>query len=86
MVSGSFLKPCLKTNGIKFLKKYGTFDYVTCFGDNLNDLPMFHICDKCIAVGNAKEEVKSAANEVIDCNNADSVAFWIKKNYMKGFE
>ncbi len=75
-----------KSNGIKFLKKYGTFDYVTCFGDNLNDLPMFHICDKCIAVGNAKEEVKSAADEVIDCNNADSVAFWIKKNYMKGFE
>ena len=75
-----------KSNGIKFLKKYGTFDYVTCFGDNLNDLPMFHICDKCIALGNAKEEVKSAADEVIDCNNADSVAFWIKKNYMKGFE
>ena len=47
---------------------------------------MFQICDKCIAVGNAKEEVKSAADEVIDCNNADSVAFWIKENYMKGFE
>ncbi|MDE5648576.1 MAG: HAD family hydrolase [Oscillospiraceae bacterium] len=75
-----------KSNGVNFLKKFGKFDYVTCFGDNLNDLPMFRICDKRIAVGNAKEEVKSAADEVIDCNDTDSVAFWIKKNYMKGFE
>lgn len=70
-----------KSNGVNFLKKYGKFDFVTCFGDNLNDLPMFRICDKRIAVGNAKEEVKSAADEVIECNDTDSVAFWIKKNY-----
>lgn len=75
-----------KLNGVNFLKNYCKFDFVTCFGDNLNDLPMFSICDKRIAVGNAKEEVKSAADEVIDCNDTDSVAFWIKKNYMKGFE
>lgn len=75
-----------KSNGINFLKENEKFDFVTCFGDNLNDLPMFNVCDKRIAVKNAKEEVKSAADEVIGCNDADSVAFWIKKNYMKGFE
>lgn len=75
-----------KSNGVKFIKEYGNFDFVTCFGDNLNDLPMFSVCDRRIAVGNAKEEVKSAADEVIGCNDADSAALWIKKNYMKGFE
>ncbi len=66
-----------KSNGIRFLReKYG-FDEVVAFGDNLNDLPMFAQADKKIAVGNAREEVKAAADIVIGTNDEDGVAEWL---------
>ena len=66
-----------KSNGIRFLReKYG-FDEVVAFGDNLNDLPMFAQADKKIAVGNAREEVKAAADIVIGTNDNDGVAKWL---------
>lgn len=71
-----------KSNGVKFLREYGGFDYITCFGDNLNDLPMFDVCDKKIAVSNAKTEVKNAADEIIGSNNDNAAALYIKKNFM----
>lgn len=71
-----------KSNGVKFLKKYYGFDYVTCFGDNLNDLPMFEVSNRKIAVSNAKDEIKAVADEVIGNNNENSVAYWIKNNYI----
>lgn len=74
-----FSEKASKLNGIKFIKKYCGFDYITCFGDNLNDLPMFEICDRKIAVLNAKDEVKTAADEIIGSNDNNSVAYWIKK-------
>jgi len=70
-----------KSNGVKFLKKHYEIDHVTCFGDNLNDLPMFYVSDVKVAVENAKPEVKSVADEVIGDNNSDSVALWMKTNY-----
>lgn len=70
-----------KSNGVKFLKEYGGFDYITCFGDNLNDLPMFEVSDRKIAVSNAKNDVLSAADQIIGNNNEDSVAQWIYNNY-----
>lgn len=77
-----FSEKASKSGGIKFIKEYGNFDYITCFGDNLNDLPMFEVCDRKIAVANAKNEVKNAADEIIDNNDNDSVANWIQKNFM----
>ncbi len=76
-----------KSNGVKFLKEYGGFDHVTCFGDNYNDLPMFEVCDRKIAVSNAKTKVKNAADEIIGSNNDNAVAYYIKsaqykENYM----
>lgn len=66
-----------KSNGLRFLReKYG-FDEVVAFGDNLNDLPMFAQADKKIAVGNAREEVKAAADIVIGTNDNDGVAQWL---------
>ncbi len=79
-----FSSKASKSNGVKFLREYGGFDYVTCFGDNLNDLPMFEMSDRKIAVSNAKDEVKKSADEIIGSNNENSVANWIKNNTYEG--
>ncbi len=52
------------------------------FGDNHHDLPMFAIADHSIAVANAVPEVRAAASEVIDDNDADSVAHWIAQHFL----
>ena len=43
---------------------------IVVFGDYLNDLDMFRIAGRAIAVENALPEVKSAAQQVIS-NNVD---------------
>lgn len=69
-----------KKNGIEFLcREYG-FDKVVSFGDNLNDLPMFERSDVKVAVSNAKEEVKSAADFITLSNNENGVAEWLRNN------
>lgn len=72
-----------KYNSVIFLKNYGSFENIIGFGDNLNDIPLFKACDRRIAVGNAKNELKNIADYVIGDNNSDSVALWIKDNYLK---
>ena len=70
-----------KSNGIKFLReKYG-FDKVVAFGDNLNDLSMFAQADLKIAVGNARDEVRAAADIVIGDNKNNGVANWLENNF-----
>lgn len=69
-----------KSNGLRFLReKYG-FDEIVAFGDNLNDLPMFEQADIKIAVGNARDEVKAAADAVIGNNSEDGVAEWLNSH------
>ena len=69
-----------KENAVVFLReKYG-HKKVVCFGDNYNDLPMFHVCDTCIAVGNALDEIKAAADYICDSNDNDGVAKWLDEN------
>ena len=69
-----------KANGIRFLReKYG-FERVVAFGDNLNDLSMFEAADVRIAVGNAREELKAAADLVIGDNRNDGVVRWLTDN------
>ena len=55
---------------------------IMAFGDNVNDLPMLRAADIGVAVGNAIEEVKDAADEVIGINTADSVANFILDDSM----
>lgn len=69
-----------KANGIKRLRRDFGFDEIICFGDNLNDLPMFRESDVKIAVSNARPEVKSAADYIIGSNDDDGVAEWLKIN------
>lgn len=55
------------------------------FGDNLNDLSMFSAATMAVAVANAYDEVKNAADEVIGPNSADSVARFIRDHVADGY-
>ena len=71
-----------KYNAVQFLRKYGGYDKVVGFGDNLNDIPLFQACDECYAVGNAKAELKEIATAVIDTHYDDGVAKWLEENVL----
>lgn len=68
-----------KAHAIKKIKGVCGFDKVVCFGDNLNDIPMFKISNECYAVENAKKELKQMATGVIGSNDEDGVAKFISK-------
>ncbi len=69
-----------KKNGVEFLRREYGFDRVICFGDNLNDLPMFAQSDIKVAVANARAEVKAAADYIALSNTEDGVAKWLIEN------
>lgn len=68
-----------KANGVRRIKALGQYDEVVAFGDNLNDLPMFCVADRCYAVSNAVEEVKAQATGIIDSSEEGSVPKFISK-------
>ena len=59
--------------------RYGA-DRTVAFGDNVNDLPMMLAADHAVAVANALQEVKEAADEVI----GTSVSRYAVANYIAG--
>lgn len=61
-------KDSTKAMGVNKLRKLTGRQRIACFGDNLNDLPMFAVADEAYAVANAKDEVKAAATGVIGSN------------------
>lgn len=73
-------KKATKANGIQSLKEIFHFDRIVCFGDAVNDIPMFQISDECYAVENAVPQLKEIATGVIGSNNVDGVARWIESN------
>ncbi|MDW7657141.1 MAG: Cof-type HAD-IIB family hydrolase [Bacillota bacterium] len=77
----SYLEICANTASkyfaVKYLREQYGFEKITCFGDNVNDLPMFEASDERYAVGNALPEVKRLANDVIGNNTEDGVAQWL---------
>jgi Cof subfamily protein (haloacid dehalogenase superfamily) len=54
---------------------------VIAFGDNYNDIEMLLSAGLGIAVGNAREEVKAAANEITGNSIEDGVAMAIEKYF-----
>ena len=60
--------------------------HVTVFGDQLNDIHMFEVADRAIAVGNASPEVLELAHEVIEPHWDDSVAKYIAKEWIESTE
>lgn len=66
-----------KANAVEKLKQMTGAERVVAFGDNLNDLPMLRVADVAVAVENAVDEVKTAADIIIPPNTSDSVARFI---------
>lgn len=46
---------------------------LVCFGDNINDLPMFAVADASYATANANRAVRAAASGVIGASDDDAV-------------
>ena len=69
-----------KRNAVNYLREAYGYGRVVCFGDNLNDLPMFEAADVRVAVKNAKPEVKAAADYICGSNDDDGVVKWIWEN------
>lgn len=73
-------KKATKAEAIKKLKKLWNCDHVVAFGDAVNDIPMFRVADECYAVANAVDELKELATGIIDSNDEDGVAKWLKNH------
>ena len=71
-----------KSNAIKKLKDMWGCTKVVSFGDALNDIPMFEISDECYAVENAVDELKAVATGIIESNEDDGVAKWLKRRFL----
>lgn len=67
-----------KQNAISFLRKTYGFERIIGFGDNHNDLSMFAACDVRVAVKNARDEVKAAADCICKSHDEDGVVKWIE--------
>lgn len=76
-------KKATKDRAIKKLQEMTNLSNreLVVFGDNANDIRMFQIADRSIAVSNAIEELKKHATEVIGSNNDDSVAGFIQSDF-----
>lgn len=74
-----FSQSASKKKAVEWLRKSLSADRVICFGDNLNDIPMFEAADHSVAVANAVRETINAADEVIGSNLEDAVAEYIFK-------
>lgn len=72
-----------KGNGIDHLRRLTGAEKVVCFGDNLNDIPMFKHSDESYAVANAHDELKRLATGVIGANYEDSVPIFIESYVTK---
>ena len=59
---------------------------IVCFGDAVNDLPMFEAADEEYAVANAAPELKKLATAVIGANDDDAVAAWLENRFARLFE
>ncbi len=57
-----------------------TMGNMVVFGDNLNDVKMFKMAHRAVAVSNASYEIKKIATEVIGSNEQDSVIKYIQSD------
>lgn len=58
-------------------------DELTVFGDSRNDISMFKIATKSVAVANALDEVKNCASVIIGPNEEDGVVDYITADLTK---
>lgn len=66
-----------KKDAVIKLKKLLQAEKIICFGDHLNDLPMFEAADEKYAVNNAQDALKEIATDIIGSNNENGVALFL---------
>jgi len=71
-----------KATAVNFLRHRYNFDKIIGFGDNLNDISFFSVCDECYATANAADELKAISTAVIGSNEQDGVAKWLSENVL----
>ena len=68
---------------INLCEKCGiSIDAIVAFGDDLVDIGMLKLCGRGVAMGNALDEVKQAADVVIGSNDEDGIAEYLEKEFM----
>lgn len=72
-----------KAKAIETVSRNISHDKVICFGDNINDIPMFHMAEESYAVENAVKDLKDIATGVIGNNDEDGVVNFIKEHFKK---
>ena len=73
-----------KQNGIKEILRYYHINQneTMAFGDGLNDIDMFEYVECAIAMGNASDEVKKAADDVTDDIDQDGIMNALIKHHI----
>lgn len=56
-----------------------TADQVIVFGDDMNDLGLFHTCGWSVAMSNGVEELKQLSDEITDTHDHDGVAVVLER-------
>lgn len=67
-----------KDKALSRLRTMLAVDRAICFGDNLNDIPLFQAGDEGYAVANAQPALKVVASGIIAANNDDGVARFLQ--------
>jgi hydroxymethylpyrimidine pyrophosphatase-like HAD family hydrolase len=75
-----------KDRGIRALQAAcGLEDHeLVVFGDDVNDIPMFRIAARGVAMANAVDAVKQVAHEIAGSNEEDGVLRWILAHEERG--
>ena len=75
-------KNARKINAIKTVADtYGiSLDNIVAFGDDYNDIEMLAGCGIGVAMGNAIDEVKTAADYICQSNDDDGMCKWLENN------
>ena len=75
-----------KANAALQLKQMLQADELVCFGDNLNDISMFEISDRCYSVSSAVPELKSISTAVIGSNENMAVPVFVEREQTSRFD
>ena len=73
-----------KEHAIRFVSEYldTPLSEMAAFGDDFSDIGMIKLCGTGVAMGNAIQEVKNAADFVTQSNNDDGAAKFIREHYL----
>lgn len=78
-------REAVKAKAVSALASYWGIglEETAAFGDDRNDMDMLRACGCGVAMGNALEEVKRAADCICGTNEEDGLADWIERNILR---